>query len=489
LPTNPHREHDTVTASWKERLGRHVWDILTIDLRALALTRIGFGLLILWDVSVRFADISALYSDEGLVPRASQGRPRLPLLALYFLRGDVTYVQALFVLTAIAAMLLTLGYRTRIANAACWILLGALHHRNGMVLQAGDHLLHNLLLWLLLMPAGARLSLDARRAPTNHTSVTGLACLPLFAQLVLLYFVTGTTKAHHPNWLAGEAIYNALSADHFVTRFGLWLYPHWYLLKVLTYGTLLLEVLGPLLLLVSPSRHPRARFFLVMSFVGFHAGIATTMRLGMFSFVCVAAWLFALPTGSIDRLARMWRSRPDGMGPARASGRAVARVAAVLCGYLIVATMVQDRMPKGKLKDVLLFPVDVLSLEEQWGMFVKPRTHSGWLVTAAVTTRGKDIDLVSGGPVTWERPPLVIDTFPNQRWRKFLTSLNGKGNRKHGEAYLQFLCRQRAADPDPPVDARLVYVKHKVGARYDHGPTEKEEIAKVRCGPQDGRSD
>lgn len=454
-----------------------------LDGRALALGRMGMAWLLLYDLVVRASDLEAHYSDAGLEPRSSVGTPTLPLFRLYWLSGSPTFAGAAFVGAGLAALALLVGWRTRLATVVSWVMLSALHARNRAVLQGGDDLLRMLLLWSAFLPMGAFWSLDARRKPAPASSrFTGAATFALYGQLFMLYFVTGTLKANLPHWRWGEGIYDALSADYFVTGLGQWIYPHRYVLKVLSWGTLLLEMGGPLVFLVPPRRW-RIRLALVLTFIGFHLGISAFMRIGMFSFVCVVAWLFVIPGAAFDALAGKAAPEPEPAPPL--SPRWARRTVAALFGYLVLAAMVSDRWPHGKFRDGFLWPLRTLDMQESWGMFVKPRTHSGWLMAKAQVVSGPPEDLMrNGAPLSRQKPDLVIDLFPNQRWRKLLTGLTKDDNKPRAQRYLKWLCKSENRTRPPHrrvLRIVLVYVKHEVGPRYQHGAEQEQTLTTVDC--------
>ena len=158
-----------------------------------------------------------------------------------------------------------------------------------------------LLLWSLFLPLGAVWSLDARgsraKAPARVRSCATAAVL---LQLYCVYWFTGLLKTDAVWRVDFTAVYYALNMDHFTTSFGYWLLQFPMLLRMLTCGTLLLELCGPTLLLV-PLASRRLRSVVPMLFVGLHLGLAATMTLGSFPFVCIVYWLIVLPPFSCVR--------------------------------------------------------------------------------------------------------------------------------------------------------------------------------------------
>lgn len=473
--------------TWRQRYQRVralLAEAAVLDIRALAIGRVGMALLLLYDLFIRAHDIRALYSDEGLEPRSVVNAPALPLFRIYFAFGDVAPLQVVFAIAALLALAMLVGYRTRLVTAASWVLLVSLQTRNGSVNQAGDDLLAMFLFWSLFLPLGGCFSLDARLRPrpVDSTLVSGAGPFALSGQLFLLYFITGTLKANSLHWLVGNGIYDALNAQEFVTSFGRWLHPHYYVLKLLSWATLVLEIFGPLVLFVPPRRW-RVRLGLVLAFVCFHTGISLCMRIGMFSFVCMVGWLFLIPAGAFDRLSGRTQSGATPSPAPRA--RWSQMLAAAVFAYLVLAAMISDRWPHGKVRDALLKPARTFAWQEHWGMFVKPRDEAGFLVARAMLASGTQIDLLRHGqPLSWEPPPLVIDLFPNQRWRKMLTGVIKSDNKDRALRYLHWLCRTQNANRKADakvVNVVLTYVNQKLGAPYVKGSPERKVLALSRC--------
>src|SRR5688572_18983631 len=118
-------------------------ELFGADLRSLAAFRISLAVLILVDLYNRSADLTAHYTDLGVLPR-SVGTFTLPNgwhFSLYFLSGTPHGQAGLFLLAALFAVALLMGYRTRLVTAVSWALLVSLHVRNPLVLQGGDMLL------------------------------------------------------------------------------------------------------------------------------------------------------------------------------------------------------------------------------------------------------------------------------------------------------------------------------------------------------------
>jgi len=85
---------------------------------------------------------------------------------------DVTVV---FWLTLLVYLLFTVGYRTRLFQIISFILVTSLHSRNLLTELPSDIPLHLFLAWSLVMPLGARFSIDNVRKSLRQVEETSPA--------------------------------------------------------------------------------------------------------------------------------------------------------------------------------------------------------------------------------------------------------------------------------------------------------------------------
>ena len=132
----------------------------SVDLRALALFRIGLGLIVSGDALDRCRSLMLL-TDEGPSPRALLeslgGWP-----SLHGFSGGTGVTSALLAAQALVGLALAAGVVTRVAAVCSFLLVASVQHRAPLGPFAGDNLLRALLFWSLFLPLGARLSIDAR---------------------------------------------------------------------------------------------------------------------------------------------------------------------------------------------------------------------------------------------------------------------------------------------------------------------------------------
>ena len=130
-------------------------DAFSIDLRSLALFRMGLAATLLYNLATRSRDLVAMYTDSGYLPVATwRATVDVSFWSLHGLRGETTFIVLLFLLHAVAGVALLVGYRARLASCLAWLLLVSLHHRNPLLLSGGDVLLGMLLFLDLALALG-----------------------------------------------------------------------------------------------------------------------------------------------------------------------------------------------------------------------------------------------------------------------------------------------------------------------------------------------
>jgi len=102
-------------------------EIFAIDLRTLALFRIGLAVMIVADLILRARDLRAHYTDFGIMPRAViDGFMHPASFSLHLMSGAAWFQALLFLLAGLLALLLMAGYRTRLVTVLSWVMLVSL---------------------------------------------------------------------------------------------------------------------------------------------------------------------------------------------------------------------------------------------------------------------------------------------------------------------------------------------------------------------------
>lgn len=281
--------------------------VFGIDLRSLALFRVCLGLVLIADLINRATNLTAHYTDGGILRRAdaiaflSDWR-----LSIHLWNGTALFEAVLFVIAGLFALALLAGYKTRLVTIVSWFLLLSLQNRNPIILQGGDNLLLLLLFWGMFLPLGARFSVDSsvnrldRHIPNEYFSLTTMA---LLIQCMSVYFFSAFLKSG-VTWMPdATATYFALHLDSLATPLAHWFRQFGGLLKVLTYFVWYLELLGPIFMF-SPIFHVPVRLALMFLFIAMHIGFHVTLEIGLFPFISITTILAFTPTAVWDSIGK-----------------------------------------------------------------------------------------------------------------------------------------------------------------------------------------
>ncbi|MGH8456202.1 MAG: DCC1-like thiol-disulfide oxidoreductase family protein [Stenotrophobium sp.] len=286
-----------------------------IDLRTLALFRAGLGAVILFDLLLRSFNLSAFYTDGGVLPRnaaiASMGSWRI---SLYLLNGGTAFAAALFLIEAACALCILAGYRTRLMLVLTLLLHGSLLNRNPTILDSGDTLICCLLFWSIFLPTNARWSADAalapNRSPQNNLHISW-ASAALVIQVLSVYYFNALLKTG-PEWMPdGTTLYYAMSLQSYSTGFGQWLLNFPALLHGLSYFIWFIELCAWVLVL-SPVFNRPLRFAAMLMLMALHIGLLLFMRIVPFPFIGLTSLTVLLGSWFWDWLDRRHAAR--GMG-------------------------------------------------------------------------------------------------------------------------------------------------------------------------------
>lgn len=275
-------------------------ELFGADLRSLAVFRIMLALLVLADLAMRATDLIAHYTDSGVLPRdqlLEEGVLDSWDFSLNLINGHPIFQALVFFVGALAAFGMLVGYRTRLVTVIAFLILLSIQNLNPLVLNLGDTLLRLLLFWSVFLPLGAYWSVD-RALETSPARLSArflsFATAGLFLQIAFMYWFTTILKSGDEWRVDGTALEYALNIDEISTPAGSLLAQFPELLKIMTFGTLALEVLGPLLLFCPFFTGP-VRTFTVFVFMSLHYGIWMTMEIGLFPWISAFCMICFLP--------------------------------------------------------------------------------------------------------------------------------------------------------------------------------------------------
>jgi len=445
--------------------------------------------ILLVDLLHRAGSIEYFYTDDGVYPVATHEAVSglYGGSSLHGLSGDLWFQQLLFVIAAIAAIALILGYRTRLVAIVSLLLLVSLQARNPLVLNGADRLLRVLLFLSILTPLGERWSIDALRRGTARATVVGFSTVALLAQPIVVLTQNAVLKRRGETWYAGEAMEIALANDVMTIYLGNVLASYSSLLAVLTLLWVTLLAGSSVFLLLTSGR---VRAFFALVYVTAFIGMLPVMSVGLFPLVLIASVLPFLTTPFWDGVASLvpsrwvtdYRPRPSQLGPLGRRpierrvldslgqrgygsatsfvvefGRSVLTVVAVIALVWIVLFGVSHATD-------ISAPAEMESTfpnEQRWGLYSPdPSQAYSWYVAEAQTEHGSTIDIPNGREVTTDRPPDASQEYETFRHRKHMESVRDSAGNDGGgliaEEYATWVCEE-ASEYDLVVEEVIVH--------------------------------
>jgi hypothetical protein len=272
----------------------------------LVLVRVAYGcVLVAWTLSLA-PDVSAFFSDRGLIPQP----PPLAYGAWDLLHIVDSPVAAwtLWAVLLVAGGCIVIGWHTRLAAFAGFVVVTSFERRNFGVFNAGDGLIRILAAYLMLSHAGAAVSLDSRRAgrdPWEFVHRPAWALRLMQIQLSVIYLASVAEKLSGSTWRHGTALSFALRLDD-LHRLPLpaGLADQSVIVGMGTFAALAVEIAVPICVWI-----PRLRLPAMLAGVALHVGIAYSMRVGFFGAIMLTLYLAFVSPRAAERLLLAVRDR------------------------------------------------------------------------------------------------------------------------------------------------------------------------------------
>jgi len=459
---------------------RHlILNMIALDLRALAMFRIGLGSLLILDLILRFQDLLPHYTDMGVLPLSLVPPTSLlgTWIAPHLFVSSPSLVGALFVLTGIAAIGLMIGFRTRWMVVICWLLLHSLHIRNPYINHAGDRVLILMLFWSFFLPLDRHYSKFGRtpgQPRSQNNLIASFATAGILFQLAAVYFV-GALRKTGAMWQEGTAIWYVLQIDQYALPWTRVLIEHPGLLKGLTWTTLGIEFIAPLLLFAGPNRTRTIGLSLLAML---QAGFFLTLDLGLFPVISIVVLFFAIP---LPRIKSTERATINIVAqPLDLKNRIAAYLTAILILWSAFTLFKYPQELKESLPRPIRSGLELIRFDSYWSMFApNPMTIDGWYVIAAKTETGEDVNLLASElPLTWKKPHSVSKSFPSDRWKEFLMTLSDLGDPEKlwAETVNTFVRTYETTHPEKIVQEsiRVVYMMERTTPNGESTPIQEQ---------------
>eukprot|EP01065_Artemidia_motanka_P011599 TRINITY_DN16283_c0_g1_i1.p1 TRINITY_DN16283_c0_g1~~TRINITY_DN16283_c0_g1_i1.p1 ORF type:complete len:496 (+),score=132.66 TRINITY_DN16283_c0_g1_i1:79-1566(+) len=482
---------------------------LSVDYRSVTALRSGLALLILHDLWQRvFDDGLAFVTSDGVVSPGDTPHRAIPHL-VWFYRGPWWW-QAL---QAAAAGALSVS---ALVGDGCWrwvglyVLMAGFQGRSQHCHDGSDKLLRHLTAWAAVLP---------HRPPPSGV-VTGPAAAGVVLQVLLLYLLTEGMRSSQQWWPpALSAVYYVMNQTFGVGVVGAWLGGFPDVCRLLTLGTHVAEIGGPVMALLLPVTSTW-RVVPAAALVLLQAGIFVAMTLVNFQLVAALANVVLLPTAFWDGVQqrcsalpslrrgifryRRGSSKSDPILPTVLGGDTPGRlpssrsVAAAMLGYMLYKLA----------GDAGLVPLvdggnvgELSRMNQGWNMFSPgPPTHGDWWVMTGTTEDGVAVDMlrwirdgsaplpVSGAvnESLYVRPECASHLYRNFRWERFLSVTSTRvGEEKFFQGRVSgiggWICR---SSPVRLRDVNLVLMRDRVlppGGPKRHTPPERAASHRVQC--------
>ncbi len=289
----------------------------SLDYRSLAVFRIGLAGILFIDLLRRLGDLSAFYTDGGLLSRADV----VDLFfipggwSLHLISGDASIQLLLFILQLLAALFLLIGYHTRWVTFLSWALLLSLQNRAPVILTGGDEVLRHLLFWSMFLPLSQMFSVDAAlnknpsTLPSSKVFSGGTVALTL--QVICLYVFSALLKTGAEWHAENSAVYYALRIHTITTPLAPLFMNLTSQFPQLTSVVYYLELIGPLFLL-SPWKNDDCRWGVIFLLALLNLCFGAAFYLGLFPWINLVTLLALIPSSMWEEKKKsLFASKPS----------------------------------------------------------------------------------------------------------------------------------------------------------------------------------
>lgn len=393
------------TSGSSENILRPAHWVGTVDARPLALFRILLGTTLLFDLVFRAGDLATFLSHDGLVPLGTRSAGEL--WSLFHLVARPFPVALLFGAGFLVTLAFTLGYRTRIATPLAFVFFVSLHRRVGPIHTGGDALADLMLFFGCFVDLSGRFSLDAlRRGARAQVRALVFRIMQYLPGLMYLYTARQKLREGGSGWLGGPILFQHLQLDGWVRPPGEWMREHPSLCAALAAGTIVVEFLLPVLVVLPFWIRP-ARALAILCNLGLQVGILLTLKVGIFTQVMFAiSALWILPEW-LDRIGGRLGPVPGvrGVPPWDLPRRVLAGALLVVFFCVAAAPVIPRHLPR-----FIHASLAHAGLALTAGMFTYAAPSKRW-EAAGKLADGRVVD-----PLPVVAPGAFADGYINSQW-------------------------------------------------------------------------
>jgi hypothetical protein len=304
--------------SYKTFLNR--WDRFFFrpqPVEGIAVFRIIWCFLLLAYLFLDAGNINDFYGPRSILSlKTVKEQFNYPHMNVFHLFGDsIGVVTVMMWIYGLALFCGLIGFKTRTALVVALICMVSFHQRNIWLLSSSEVLMRTIMILMIFAPAGNALSVDSmlarfKKAPLSREWAPWVLRL-IQIQISVVYVWTVWHKLKGDQWMEGTAVYYATRLSH-MTNFPVpVLLDNLFLIKLMTWGTLILEFALGTLIWFKEFRKP-----LIVAGILFHLGIEYMMSIPFFELVMISLLInFVSPedirsfvVGYIERVKEAIRS-------------------------------------------------------------------------------------------------------------------------------------------------------------------------------------
>ena len=273
-----------------------------------------------------------------------------PLFSVYFHIIDPGWVVAMHVTFLLVMFLFTIGFCTRLTAVLTWVGVLSYIQRTPTTLFGMDTIMNVVVLYLMIGPSGAALSVDrliarwwarrqGRELPPPRPMVSANFALRLMqVHYCIIYMASGLSKLQGYAWWNGMAVWGTMANYSFApmnwpayVEFLKFLSKNRPLWEIITTGgtyfTLALEISFPFLIW-----RPKLRWLMIVAALMLHTGIGLIMGLATFSLCMLCLLLAFIPAPTLHAFVNTLGRHGRSLQASVASGSPAPREQPALAG-------------------------------------------------------------------------------------------------------------------------------------------------------------
>lgn len=287
-----------------------------------ALFRILYGVMVIGTLILLRPDWLAWYGPHSWITLSTMQKmePGMRLNLFTVIPQTSAAIFALFWISLVPAILLTIGLFTRVNTIIVFLCLASIDQRNLHILNGGDTFLRVAGFFLIFAPAGAAFSVDRiirlrrGRESAEIPPSSPWAQRMIQIEMALLYFVSFSWKIQGASWIHGTALYYVYHLDE-IQRFPL---PQWLLtptiLRLGTWAALAMEFSLGVLIWIK-----KLRYIILTLGLLFHLYLEYSLNVPMFQWDVLSAYVLFIEPADLDRAWNWIRGRAAALSLKRRS--------------------------------------------------------------------------------------------------------------------------------------------------------------------------